>query len=1129
MNSHCYWFACCLCAAFVSATTAQPPYLSELVGFDGPPINEPATSQEMFRHPQFSGTTNEFIVANESDPNLPPFSFNAAYRASGDQSAGDAGLKVFFNWADPNDPDAWLRLTTFEGTERPNPALHQGGMVKFKLYNRSQLFFGEIGICLGIRETGTEVAQLEDGGTSGTIEWVGVDETPNAIIAGEDGLVDTAASGDDEQVYPVGYDLNTDPNSPDLRVAVVLPGPNGVLDTAPAGDDEVRFGYYIGWNNAERPIPAVTLPPDNEAYDVTFDLATGDVAIGDPNVPGNWTLAGITPFTGDGELDPNARGTLEHIAFTSQADGATLIDVTIDEMQFSAPEPDPVLPPTVRWPIIAGETMVTVTGIMAVADEVRLYRGTGSLNDPNVALNPAGSDTVVFNIAPAAAGEVFIATQRNGQNGIVSEPSAPVTVLPDPPLYTFSILLDESGSGSCSYADPGWEWVGVTDVQTVSGKWSPEGQAVFANDAAWQTVDIPLDDDSLVIGSLGGNGALAESPVGFYTMDSLWLTRVAADPNVPWEVFVDRVELLDGDGLPMGVVLDMEDGVNRLPASRGQSPDALSSSSLSDAASFDGCNAHRLGWTYDGADLESTSALQRVSGCGTAEPIDDGAATIRVRVLCRAQPTNPAAPLPAVSCPIVDGPLEQSAVRVTHESSATSIALFVNGDLVATAANAGNAFTDFDGLTLAPGDSVSATQTLPTLGESDYAYPRGVTAAPPPPQFTELLLPGQASVKLGGLAAAPFATASEVHVYVNGSLAGNETGGPAMMMVPLSVTLQPGDSVTAMQTVNGAVSEPTEATVALTSLVSEYEFAPTLATLSRSIAADDFINGRIGLHETGDVDLVNGVESWNMTSQNDPCISMAYTEVSPGFHPATPLPAGGGLADLTDGVPGSTVEAVLADYYRAALVVNYDFDPPASLEDIVVFAANEDPGAPGNGRIFQTYDVWISADGGASYEALATSVTSGEFGEINDEDNRATFTHLYDGVTNLVEDITNVRFVFYCVSNTAGRFQDPWQGNFNEDAGFQTQCPDTDPQDVDGYRKAFEAPIIKEIDVFGFYYGDADDDRDLDIDDAGLLGACMTGPGQMAAPACDRLDFPAQDGDVDMADVARFQQRFTGN
>ena len=76
-------------------------YDSDLVGFNGPPIDDPATSQEMFQQPEYSGSTSEYIVANVED-----YDNNAAFRAAGLQTEGDAAMYVFFDWIDETNPNA---------------------------------------------------------------------------------------------------------------------------------------------------------------------------------------------------------------------------------------------------------------------------------------------------------------------------------------------------------------------------------------------------------------------------------------------------------------------------------------------------------------------------------------------------------------------------------------------------------------------------------------------------------------------------------------------------------------------------------------------------------------------------------------------------------------------------------------------------------------------------------------------------------------------------------------------------------------------------------------------------------------------------------------------------------------
>jgi len=776
---------------------ARAQFPSELVGFNGPPIDDPATSQEMFRIPEWSGSTAGYVVHNVTG-----YESNAAFRAAGLHTEGAAAMQVFFYWVDTNDPDAWVRLTTFDGPERPNPALHTEGKVRFKVTNRSELVNGEIGICLGIRETGVEVPQMANGGTAGDIEWVGVDTTPNGITAGPDGIVDTEADpeSDDVQEYPVGYDIINDPNEPlPTGTAVVSPGPDGVLQTTPTPDDEVRFGYYIAANGARRPIPAITLPPAPTAYQLEWNLSTGAVTIDGSPVTG-----GIAGFTGDGNLDvAPPRGVLEHIAFTNLSDDpAVLIDFAIDELQFEAPEADPVLAPTVVWPIIAGDLEVTVTDLQFSVDQVNLQLN----GDPYLSQAVTTTDDVVFTL-PAAAetGQAYTATQV--VNGVESAPSAPVIVLPEPPPYTFSLLVDEGGTGSCDY-DTGWEWVGVTDVEIVSGKWAPQGQPVFTNDGYWQAIDVPLDDDSLVMAGSGGNGTLDPSPTGFYTIDSIWFTLAEEGALGPWVVFIDSVQVIDEFGQPGEVILDMEDGVNRLGRPRGQSPDELNliSSALSTLASYDGATCHRLEWEYDGIPLESIGMLQREGyTCGTSALVPDTSTAIRFQLVLRAQPTAPDIDLPEVVAPIVVG--TQDTVRILNHADATSVQLYLNGEPEGAPATPSGTETDFGGLSLEPGDSISATQTLPA-GVSDLAYPRAVLDAPPPPTVVAPIFPGDTAVTVTDVLVVAHATAEYVIVYADGEWVGFATAGTETVVVNVTEVpgLEEGQEITATQYVNGVES-----------------------------------------------------------------------------------------------------------------------------------------------------------------------------------------------------------------------------------------------------------------------------------------------------------------------------------
>ena len=233
------------------------------------------------------------------------------------------------------------------------------------------------------------------------------------------------------------------------------------------------------------------------------------------------------------------------------------------------------------------------------------------------------------------------------------------------------------------------------------------------------------------------------------------------------------------------------------------------------------------------------------------------------------------------------------------------------------------------------------------------------------------------------------------------------------------------------------------------------QLAAGLGGLSAAISSFDLLQARIGTLEAG------------------------------GFHEATPGGTPGGLADLTDGVAGSTPEAVLADYARPALQVRYELVPPTSLAEIRVFAANAD------GRVFQNYDVEVAPAGDAAFHPLLRDVRAGALGAVNNGQWGASLTRITPTVPGpIAVNIDALRFVFYDVSTVspAGTFWDAW------DAG--------EPRDADGAPRAYVASILKEIDVFEWTGPlpavncvDLDGDRDADRVDFGILVGEWSGPG----------------------------------
>jgi hypothetical protein len=167
----------------------------------------------LFRQPSFSGSTSGF-VASTGVCNIPNGVYNCALISDEQAFSGTQSLKVAWQFRlNPATgqpfPNAWLRLTTFNTPNIPNPAITFAHRVRVRLYVPSDT--PDFYLTLGVRETGTTEACAGNGGVNnpdgvaGGIEWVGA-----TSAQGNNAPVGKLVNQKDQWVT-VKFDIRCDP------------------------------------------------------------------------------------------------------------------------------------------------------------------------------------------------------------------------------------------------------------------------------------------------------------------------------------------------------------------------------------------------------------------------------------------------------------------------------------------------------------------------------------------------------------------------------------------------------------------------------------------------------------------------------------------------------------------------------------------------------------------------------------------------------------------------------------------------------------------------------------------------------------------------------------------------------
>ncbi|MDB6028939.1 MAG: hypothetical protein JWM68_5162 [Verrucomicrobiales bacterium] len=116
----------------------------------------------MFNKPLNSSTTTNYIDSTATNYTTVVTSFPA-----GNPSGSAKVMKVGWSFK-TGQTDQWVRLNTFNATTLPNPTIDFRHTLKFDIYSTKSIKLG-----VGVRETGTTAAIGANGGTTGTIEYVG--------------------------------------------------------------------------------------------------------------------------------------------------------------------------------------------------------------------------------------------------------------------------------------------------------------------------------------------------------------------------------------------------------------------------------------------------------------------------------------------------------------------------------------------------------------------------------------------------------------------------------------------------------------------------------------------------------------------------------------------------------------------------------------------------------------------------------------------------------------------------------------------------------------------------------------------------------------------------------------------
>jgi len=760
---------------------------------DEPCSNIPPRNPPMFNRPGYGYQTAGYVDGSDAcGAGALDTSLGTDSLLTDDFAVTGSCNEIRFSWTDPTDDKSWLRVPTYKAGSpsvtptSPNPTVHLGvgSSISMKIMafgtdgvlgSEAWVETGQLEIGLCIRETGLNVPLGNDGGDSGTVEFVGIDSKG----------------------------VTGDANTP---VGGIVINSNG---SAPPGEFTT-----VKWTFVDRDTDG-----NVDGVDVTVTPPGGSPTVYEKSIVG---------FSGDGILSaPYDRGVLCDLAIRKPEGDDTTKKwyVDIDDIVIDAPSVS-TEPVAIQTPLNTVQTSVTVTTIAPTATAVNLYvtpeGGSRTLVATHTGPFPDGTTTFTGgapdNLPPADSdflrlGDTYEATQV--VDGLESPYSAAVTVLAS------AVVLDAFDTYTDNAAFlAAWPFYGGT-----SGVYPPVLDINNVFQSCPNAVKCP--------GGIGSTSTPERRSRNFPVMQGTdaiplwiqWKTYMAGSPSTLYsagrhylQIQAARSYSSSYAGLGPWSATSFWNWCYRNTAAGNWVASSVAITFNTWHTLAIKITTSNIDFYVDGTLIGSTARNGLCStgfgglvlggpyaGGSSSKPCPD----TWFDNICASYGATPVdANPPRTAMVTLLGPLPAGATTVKVsgvDGAATSIKVYDGATVIGektTDITAG--INDVTVTALANGHSIQASQTVAPLGESCLSAPIVVGSCSPVPALTVSgpLTAGQTTVTVTGVKTSQY-PATEVRVYGNGTLIG--TAPPPTLTATTVVTVTPlvaGQTIKATQVVN---------------------------------------------------------------------------------------------------------------------------------------------------------------------------------------------------------------------------------------------------------------------------------------------------------------------------------------